>query len=699
VVDTLVSAAVPPPAVTAAVPRPRGRATTVALAAAAATGLALFFAFLPGTDVSQMNGMGLLSVLPTGSLAGVVILAAAFAVTVIQDRPRRLLLGAMLVALVVCLDGVTIFVEAEPRFPTSYQILGYVDYVSRTGHAATGLAAYFSWPGFFALVGLVAGAVGTHNLLTLVRIWPVLVDVLSLPVLFLLMGNLRVSWRAKWTAAFLFTVGNWVGQDYFSPQSFGFLLYLVLLALLVNWFTGSHHPPLERVQSWAPVRLHRRVFGTLRPGERAPRQAEAGERAALLALVFGILAVAIASHQLTPIFMIGACVGLVLVRRNTLLGLPVIGALAVIGYVSFAAVGYWSGHLANVFGGIGALGTNVSSSLGDRLAGASPSHLLALRGRVVVAAVVLGLAAFGFLRRRRRGVDDRVLLTLVVVPVLLVAAASYGGEIALRTYLFMLPAAAVLGALALFPRPDDHRHRPGPRQITAMVALAMVLPVSFLLARYGNEAFEQTPSGELAASDWVYAHDSGGVRLLWLSTAPAVDVTPQMPWAYRDLTSVDYIPSLAPRRPASVGGLVGDLRRDGPGSYLIVTRTQVAAMQQTASYPADWTTRFESALGRTHGVRRTFVSPSAAVYTYTFAPGTAPRALPTGPGKAGGHGYEWTQWGLLVFAALLALLVAAEFVRLLRPDSRLLVRRLWMASLPLVLLFLGDVVLRFRVLS
>ena len=44
------------------------------------------------------------------------------------------------------------FTEPEPRFPTGYQIAGFVDYVSRTGHTAPGLAAYFSWPGFFAAV-------------------------------------------------------------------------------------------------------------------------------------------------------------------------------------------------------------------------------------------------------------------------------------------------------------------------------------------------------------------------------------------------------------------------------------------------------------------------------------------------------------------------------------------------------------------
>ncbi len=131
---------------------------------------------------------------------------------------------------------------------------------------------------------------------------------------------------------------------------------------------------------------------------------------------------------------------------------------------------------------------------------------------------------------------------------------SYGGEIALRTYLFMLPAACLLAACFFFPDP-----RPGRRAWRARPILygcALILPVAFFLARYGNEAFEQVPRGELAATDWVYAHDAHGVRLLWLSSAPAIDVTPQMPWSYRDIGKVVYIPSLGPARP-------GQSRRTG----------------------------------------------------------------------------------------------------------------------------------------
>ena len=55
----------------------------------------------------------------------------------------------------------------------------------------------------------------------------------------MILMRMRASWRAKWFAAFVFSVGNWVGQDYFSPQSVGYLFYLLIIALLLTWFGGS----------------------------------------------------------------------------------------------------------------------------------------------------------------------------------------------------------------------------------------------------------------------------------------------------------------------------------------------------------------------------------------------------------------------------------------------------------------------------
>ncbi len=438
--------------------------------------------------------------------------------------------------------------------PTAYQIAGLVHYVSTTGHTAPGLAAYFSWPGFFALIAFLTGGAGTEGLATLLKVWPTMIDLLCLVPLFLLMRNLRISWRAQWLAAFFFVVGNWVGQDYFSPQSFAFLLYLVFVAILVNWFVDLDRSQPRLLRKWQEALPYRRSSSSpLSPGELSPRPAGSGQKAFLLVLLVAIFTVATVSHQLTPFFMIGACAGLVVVRRCTLSGLPILLGVILVGYFSFATVGYWSGHISNVFSGVGHLGLNLSTGVSGRLAGSTPTHLLALHARVAVPVAIIGLAGLGWLQRRGRGTSDRVLLVLLVVPV----APDRSGELRRGDHAPDLPVhvagrvrarrPGLLSGLASRPVRTGAPWR-------SLAACAVVLPVAFVLARYGNEAFEQVPPGELAASNWVYAHDSHGVRLLWLSTDPANDVTPQMPWAYRDLTKVLYVPALAPRDPASVEG-------------------------------------------------------------------------------------------------------------------------------------------------
>ena len=128
-------------------------------------GLALFVLSLRGIDLAGMNGLGLISVLPLGAIAGVTLIALAFVVGLFLRRLPTAGLAALLVGMVVCLDGVTVFAEPEPRFATAYQIAGFVDYIGQTGHTAPGLAAYFSWPGFFALIAFVTRAAGIHSLL------------------------------------------------------------------------------------------------------------------------------------------------------------------------------------------------------------------------------------------------------------------------------------------------------------------------------------------------------------------------------------------------------------------------------------------------------------------------------------------------------------------------------------------------------
>ena len=496
------------------------------LSLTALAGLALFLVPLRWVRIGSMNGLGLFSVLPVASLAGLALLVLAFAGLLGLRRPVPVALGVMLVAIIFCLDGVTAIVEPLPRFATSYQVYGFVNYISRTGHVAPGVTAYFSWPGFFALAALARRDAGVHSLLPLLTWWPVIIDTLIVVPFLLLTRALRISWRARWLAALLLCLGNWVGQDYFSPQSFNFLLYLAFIAILATWFSG------QRQQRRRPEAELKRIAG-----ERPAAQVGCAQRAILLLLVIGIFVASVISHQLTPFLMIASCAGLVIVGRCTPRGLPVLLAVIAIGWVSFATAGYWSGHMSTIFGQIGRLGGTISASVGSHLIG-TPMHQFPVYGRIVLAGIIIGLAVLGLLRRWHRGVTDRALAILLIAPVSIAALQNYGGEISLRIFLFALPAAAILAACLFFPETGDGRAagrlavavsgrragqpRPHRRIIFAAAASGLVavsLAGLFVLTRYGNEGFEQTPRGELKAMNYIYAHQRGGTAVLWLQPA------------------------------------------------------------------------------------------------------------------------------------------------------------------------------------
>ena len=600
---------------------------TVPAAAIGALGLAgfvLFFASLRHVHLSHMNGLGLLSVLPHGAVAGVIILALAFVLGIALPRPHPLGLAAGLVALVICLDGVTTFIEPQPRFPTAFQIAGFIQYISSTGHATPGLAAYFSWPGFFALVSMVTGAAGTHGLLGLMRVWPMLIDLACLPPFFLIMRNLRIPWRAQWVAGFLFTVGNWVGQDYLSPQSFNYVLYLVFLAILVNWFTQPRLSASPRVIVSGLTRLHRRIFGILRPGELAPRPASTGQRAFLLAVLIAIFAVSTMSHQLTPFYLVGACHGA--------------GARA-------------AEHPARAAGPVrrhpDRLGQLRSRGL---LVRPHVQHLRRLRQprrqpdqqrRRPADGQHLRPPAHAA-RPGRRGRGDRgnghpraappqaegVRRPRPDRPVLHAHPLDRAAELWRRDGAadLSLPAPGRLhpGGLLLLRRPEGGRANW--RAIPVLALCAAILPVAFILVRYGNDAFEQIPTGEVAASNWIYSHDAQGARIQWLSSSPTIDNTPEMPWSYKDINKVLYLPVQAPLHPADVSGLVRGLRSSGPGTYLIATRTQETYLEQAAGYPAGWGSHFNQLMRAEPGVRVAFTNSAATVYTVALAARRPPAA-------------------------------------------------------------------------
>ncbi|PJM96188.1 hypothetical protein [Streptomyces sp. CB01373] len=644
---------------------------------------------LGDSDLDRMGGLGLISVLPLPTLAGAALLTGVFAALLWLRREHRTLLLVTLVATVVSLHALPAVIESAPRFATAWQHLGFIDFIDRTGSAVPDLDARWSWPGFFAVAAFVARACGLSDFTEVIRWWPLTVQLLYLPPMFLLTRSLRASWRARWTGVWIFVLSGWVGQDYFSPQGFTYLLYLAFVAILLVWF-----------------RAPRMLWTTARPGEAEVEPADRRQRAVLLLVVIGLFAASVPAHQLTPFVMLGVLAVLVLVRRSELRGLPVLFAVMAAFWLGFMAEPYWSGHFDELFGGVGGVGSNVSTSVSGRIQGGDSTHQLVLYARVLLAGSVMAAACWGWWRRREHKYRERSLLVLSFVPFLGFGMQSYGGEMALRVFMFALPGAALLAALALFPRTgataeERDKDRVSLAPLAALMA-GLLLMGGFLVARWGNETFERIRPGEVAAMDYVYAHDRPTVRLLWLSNDPATNVTPAMPWGARDMERVDYVPTLAPADPVLVSGLVESLKDAGPNAYLMINRSQVTYLRMDVGYSAAWESRLVRNLDDRRELRKVLANDDVTLYELRERPGgpvPEPHPGPIGPKVT------WTPWsvaGGLAALALTVMLTARELVRVaMRPSVRRLrwLRSSFWFSLPLLAVLFASLVQRFLTLG
>ncbi|BBC37711.1 hypothetical protein SGFS_090050 [Streptomyces graminofaciens] len=640
---------------------------------------------LDDADLDRMDGLGLISVLPTPTLVGAALLATVFASLLWLGREHKGLLLVTLLATVLSLHALPAVIETEPRFATAWQHLGFIDHIDRTGAAVPDLDARWSWPGFFAAAAFVAEACGVEDFTEVIRWWPTAMQLLYLAPLFLLTRSMRAGWRAKWTGVWIFVLSGWVGQDYFSPQGFTYLLYLAFVAILLVRF-----------------RAPRMLWGGVRPGEAEVEPTDRRQQAVLLTVLIALFAATVPAHQLTPFVMLGVLAVLVLIGRSELRGLPILFAVLVALWVGFLAEPYWSGHFDELFGGVGGVGGNVTSSVSGRIGEGSSVHKLVLYTRVALAGSVMAAACCGFWRRRGNKYRERSLLVLTFVPFLGFGMQSYGGEMALRVFMFALPGAALLAGLALFPRTgvtakerDKDRGSLAP---PAALLAGLVLMGGFLVARWGNEPFERVRTGEVAAMEYVYAHDDPTVRLLWLSDDPVDDVTPAMPWGARDMEKVQYEPTLAPSDPVLVSGLVKSLKNAGPNSYLMINRSQVTYLRLDIGYSRNWESRLIQNLDRREELTKVFANDDVTMYAMGKQP--EGKVAKADPGPIGPQ-VTWTPWsvvGGLAAIALIVLLTAREIVRVaVRPSVRQLrwLQGSFWFSLPLLAVLLASLIQRF----
>lgn len=487
----------------------KSTATHIALIAGA---LLAWGASLAGADLSRIDGVGLLAAMPPTYYLAFALLLGGFAVAVTNDESPSWLLGAYVVAAIVVIHATTAVLYNEPRYAWVYKHLGVINLIASTGKVNRQIDIYNNWPSFFALNAWFSRTSGVAA----IRYagWAQLYfNVFNVFALRFAIRGLTRDERILWTAALLFVLGNWVGQDYLAPQAYGFALSLVVLGLCLRCGRPVADPRFRHTR-W-PASVVWRALGRLLPQpvqDEQPAPPPLGPRAALL--IGGVCSLAVVtSHQLSPVILIVSVALLAVVTRRVPLWVPVALAAIEVWWVVLA-LPFVTGHFHLIDPGGAA-----SAAPGRNLTAALPGAKLSLYAPAAVMALIAALAVVGLSRRLVRGKLDLVPACFIAAPVAIVAFQSYGGEGPYRAYLFALPWLAFLGAYAVVQRPfvaKGVRINLG-RLLFAVPAIATCL----LLAYFGQEVANHVTRSDVRASNWYEARAPiGSMRIDLAPNAP-----------------------------------------------------------------------------------------------------------------------------------------------------------------------------------
>ncbi|MET1232075.1 MAG: hypothetical protein ABWY52_04395 [Candidatus Limnocylindrales bacterium] len=559
-------------------------------------------------DLGPVNDFGLVSVLPPFMYIGLALLAVAFGAMLARERFPTWLAVGLVILTIFMLYGVAPAIEGELRFAPAWRHLGLVEFMSREGLVRPSLDAYHNWPGLFGLIAFVSAVTGVTDLVGFATWAPVWFNLMFLPALMLVVSALTDDRHILWLSIWLFYLTDWIGQDYFAPQAVGFFLFLVVLAMLLRWLGHRElRDPSGDVEAGRFLLVRRFLARILDVGPMPASALSPVRRAALMGLLLAVFVFMVASHQLSPFFVVAAAAALFVLRRVPWATLPAVMVMIIATWVTFLAVAFLIGHFQNVAGYVGTLAESLAANLTSRLQG-SPDHVAIIYVRIGATIVVWALAAIGLGRRLLQGRWDVVALALAAAPFPLFLVQAYGGEMLLRIYFFALPFVAFFIACAVLPK----ARQAGPTSMATLAivsVLGLALMGSLMLTRYGNERLEHFTADEIAAVSELYRIAPEGSLL--------VGLTPNLPWKNQRYEQYRYKPSGDDVTFGDVEVVLNEMRLHEGNAYLILSRSQQAYVEMIlGAGPGEWDA-FERALMATGEFSIIFENDDAMIARFT----------------------------------------------------------------------------------
>jgi aminoglycoside phosphotransferase (APT) family kinase protein len=553
-----------------------------------------------GADPADMTDLGLLSLLTPLNVVALGLALAAFAIEVGRERPATWRLAAPVTLLATLLHGTPAVLYGTLRYAWAYKHVGILDFIDRHGAVdpnASSLDVYHNWPGFFSQMEGLLDLAGVDDPTRILRWWPLAIELATIPVLLFVFSAFGASRKVRWTGVLLFVVTNWVGQDYFSPQSEAFVLYLALVGVLLRGF--ARRPARRR---WWERDLDDEAEAVRPPWS-------AGWTGALAVVLVGAI---VTSHQITPFMVLVALAALAVTRRvRTGLLLATTFGLSLL-WAGTGARAFVETNLADLASTMGKPTANAGENFVDAGRLSSAQQIVSQMGRLTVVGIVL-VAGLAVLHQARLGRLRLEPLVLAGCPVVMVVSNSFDGEIVFRTYLFALPFLCWLAADGFWSARRGRTLRPGRRAVAVGVVAALLLS-GFLFGYYGKDQWYRFSEDEVAASDLV------------LSSAPEdsllVTGTDNYPMQFEDYERLTYVPIAnepVDSRDEVLADPAGVLSQwlsesDYEAGYILITRSQRDEADATGTLPVGALADLEDALRASDLFTTIYDTPDATVF-------------------------------------------------------------------------------------
>ena len=585
--------------------------------------LVLWIVSLRHVDLSKMDDLGLVSVLPPAYFGALILLTLGYGFLLSRPKLSETWLLLYNILLILVIHATPNLLYGTLRYSWAWKHVGIVDYIQRYGSVDPTIGLlniYHNWPGFFASSAFLTQGAGLESALAIAGWAPAFSNLLYLGAILFIFKAMTLDRHLIWFGVWLFFLTSWVGQDYFSPQSLSYFFYLVIIGILLRWFQAKQ-PLFSSIRplkiSWVKT-LAERYHGYHQPARELGREPTRQQRLSLGAMVLLLIFAIVSSHQLTPFILLSAVLALVVFSYCSWRGLPLIIFLMILFWLNLPARTYFYANLKELYETLGQPGFNIGSNLANLSLLSRDQIIVANAGRGLSALIFLAAIA-GIFRRLAHNILDMPAILLSVAPLPMLLISSYGGEIIFRVYFFALPFAAFLAAGLVFagkPRTQDMPDKVPWRTSAIISGMSIVLLVGLLLSYYGKERQYHFTAQEVQAARLIYQNAPANTLL--------IEGSRDYPSQFLNYENFIYVP--LDREPGDTirrvlshpDKVLGEWMADERYSdaYLIITRSQEAYVNAVGAMPDGSLERIEDLLRQSPNFIVVYDSPDAVVFKH-----------------------------------------------------------------------------------